>query len=108
MLMKQLEERGYEIVPGILSAVAVDQLLGYIQRNPHNDGFGVRDFLPNNPEVVQVLQNTPELTSLLKKQLVKATCVRSIYFDKPPKANWVVGWHQDLTMNLNSTPKGKD
>lgn len=108
MLMKQLKERGYEIVPGVLSLDLVEELLGYIQRNPHNDGFGVRNFLPNNPEVVQVLQNAPELTALLKEQLAEATCVRSIYFDKPPKANWVVGWHQDLTMNLNSIPEGKD
>lgn len=105
--MEQLEKQGYEIVPDIFSSNIVDKLLRQIQSNPHNEGFGVRDFLPNNPEVVQILQKTPRLTALLKSKLAEAICVRSIYFDKPPKANWVVGWHQDLTMNLNSTPEGK-
>ncbi len=27
-------------------------------------------------------------------------CIKSIYFDKPPGANWIVNWHQDLTVNL--------
>ena len=26
--------------------------------------------------------------------------IKSIYFDKPPSANWIVNWHQDLTINL--------
>ena len=28
--------------------------------------------------------------------------VRAIYFDKSPEANWLVPWHQDLTVALRS------
>jgi hypothetical protein len=26
--------------------------------------------------------------------------VRSIYFDKTPETNWMVAWHQDLTLSV--------
>src|SRR5205807_4301579 len=28
--------------------------------------------------------------------------VRAIYFDKSPEANWLVSWHQDLTLALRA------
>ena len=33
--------------------------------------------------------------------------IKSIYFDKPPSANWIVNWHQDLTINLTDKKKLK-
>jgi ectoine hydroxylase-related dioxygenase (phytanoyl-CoA dioxygenase family) len=106
--MQFLEKQGYQIASQALPSTTVDTLLTLIQANPKNTAFGVREFLPNNPGVITTLANSAEFRQLLASILPDAVCVRSIYFDKPPKANWVVGWHQDLTMNLNEAPKGND
>jgi hypothetical protein len=103
--MQQLNDQGYQIIPTIFDRSAVNQLLHLIQTNSYNDGFGIREFLPNNPGIVEELRRNSSFGSLLRVYLTTPTCVRSIYFDKPPKANWVVGWHQDLTMNLRSLPE---
>jgi hypothetical protein len=102
--MEFLEEQGYKITSVKLSSATVDALLRLIQANPNNAGFGVREFLPNNPEVITTLGKSVEFRRLLSSFFPDPVCIRSIYFDKPPKANWVVGWHQDLTMNLEEVP----
>jgi len=105
--MRILDKQGYELTSAILPPATVDKLLTLIQKNLHNVGFGVREFLPNNPEIVSILGKSLEFRQLLKSFFPDPVCVRSIYFDKPPKANWVVGWHQDLTMNLDVAPRGE-
>ncbi|MEM6698904.1 MAG: phytanoyl-CoA dioxygenase family protein, partial [Bacteroidota bacterium] len=62
--------------------------------------FGVREFLVDNPEIAEKVF-TNKLIELIKT--VSPNCdksIKSIYFDKPPNANWIVNWHQDLTINL--------
>lgn len=27
--------------------------------------------------------------------------IKAIYFDKPPQSNWIVAWHQDLTISVS-------
>ncbi|MEM9930425.1 MAG: phytanoyl-CoA dioxygenase family protein [Bacteroidota bacterium] len=101
-----LSSSGYQVLPSLLSDGTVNKVLRLIQANPHNNGFGIRDFLPNNPLVHQLLKQESTLQEVLRTYFDRPICVRSIYFDKPPRANWVVGWHQDLTMNLRSVPSG--
>jgi len=106
--MSQLNTDGYQVIPTLFEPLTVDQLLHLIQANPINAGFGIREFLPNNPEITEVLRNESAFCQLIRQHLSSPTCIRSIYFDKPPNANWVVGWHQDLTVNLNSKPEEED
>lgn len=46
------------------------------------------------------------IQALLKAQFstVPVYCIKAIYFDKPPQSNWVVNWHQDLTINVKQFP----
>lgn len=105
--MHQLDNSGVQIIPHLLPQSKVESILESIGNNPYNDGFGVREFLSNNPDVVERLKRTPAFGQLLNSFFNDPVCVRSIYFDKPPRANWVVGWHQDLTMNLTSLQEVK-
>jgi hypothetical protein len=105
--MHELNIQGFQLNQTVLSNTIVDQLLDLIWTNSYNQGFGIREFLLKNPNVTVTLQNEPVFCQLIKQHLPNPVCIRSIYFDKPPKANWVVGWHQDLTVNLNNDPKGK-
>ncbi len=61
--------------------------------------FGIRAFLKAHPDLVDILIN--KQLKLIINQISKgAQIIKSIYFDKPPHANWLVNWHQDLTINV--------
>ena len=64
-------------------------------------GAGERGLL-RHPAVVQ-LATSERLLSLLQRLLSTfPQPVRAIYFDKTPGANWLVAWHQDLTVALRA------
>ncbi len=55
---------------------------------------GVRDLLCKS-ELIRALTSQAWLRALLPEGYA---CVRGILFDKNPTANWLVAWHQDLTI----------
>jgi len=55
---------------------------------------GIRDLLQRSA-LIRDLTFRPWLTALVPEG---AICVRGILFDKLPGANWLVAWHQDLTI----------
>ncbi len=61
----QLTTAGYRIVPTLLPGSSVDRLLQLIQSNSYNHGFGIREFLPHNPVVAELLRTNPDLKQLL-------------------------------------------
>jgi ectoine hydroxylase-related dioxygenase (phytanoyl-CoA dioxygenase family) len=55
------------------------------------------------PDLKQVLFNS-NLCTLVKEGFGKDYFLtKAIYFDKPPRSNWYVTWHQDIPVNV----KGK-
>ena len=51
------------------------------------------------PEVMRLAQSL--LVDLVRPHLpAEPVPVRGIYFDKRPETNWLVAWHQDLTLAL--------
>ncbi|MEM6299819.1 MAG: phytanoyl-CoA dioxygenase family protein, partial [Bacteroidota bacterium] len=53
-----------------------------------------------NPDIAQLIFSD-KLKCILRKFFPNGyQVIKSIYFDKPPTANWIVNWHQDLTINL--------
>lgn len=86
----------------ILSGEDIAALLELIEANPTNDGFGVRYFLRDNPTIHHWLLQHQAFGSLLRQYFTNPCIIKSIYFDKPPKANWPVNWHQDITLNLTN------
>lgn len=89
------------VYPGIFTDTEVTELTDRIDENPDNRGFGVRHFLRDNPAVRALLFSHPGFTHLLGSCCEQPTVIKSLYFDKPPKANWSVNWHQDITVNLS-------
>ena len=93
-------EDGYSVVPGVYSATEVEVLLAALARVGLDGRFGVRAVLRDYP-LLQDLVFTPRLLQLVSSVDPDLTsCIKSIYFDKPPTANWPVNWHQDLTLNV--------
>ncbi len=64
-------------------------------------GAGRRGLLAS--PVVAALTRSPALLDLVRPHLASEPfAVRAIYFDKLPEANWLVPWHQDLTISLRA------
>ena len=99
-MQEQLEERGYAIVEQAYTKDEVSAIREAIAAAGIEREFGVREFLLRVPRVTPLLF-TDGLRELLQGLLPGgARVIRSIYFDKPPDANWIVNWHQDLSVNL--------
>lgn len=95
-----LNQKGFEIIEGVYSEEEVYAILEGIKSKEIENKFGIRAFLLDNPELVELVF-TENLMKIIRT--ISPGCdklIKSIYFDKPPHANWVVNWHQDLTINL--------
>lgn len=94
-MIYDIESHGLAIIPGVIADESERRewvsLLGPV------DGAGRRGLL-GLPEVA-ALARSQRLTDLVRPHLASAAVpVRAIYFDKTPDTNWLVAWHQDLTL----------
>jgi ectoine hydroxylase-related dioxygenase (phytanoyl-CoA dioxygenase family) len=99
--MKKLNDIGFEIIEQVYSEKEVDEIIQLIDKKGVGGRFGVRSFLKDNLDIAQKVL-TPKLLAIIES--IAPRCeqsIKSIYFDKPPNANWIVNWHQDLTINLS-------
>ncbi|PHI18080.1 phytanoyl-CoA dioxygenase [Lewinellaceae bacterium SD302] len=77
-------------------------MITFINKNSANSGFGIRYFLRDNPEVLKYILKSEKFKEVVKRHIENPVVIKSIYFDKPPRSNWPVNWHQDITVNLKS------
>ena len=113
--MGKFEEFGYEIHENIFDDQQIHQIIRHIeQQNKTNDNhrsngglFAIREFLMEYPDIIPFLNNQ-KLFKIIQSLGENFKIIRSIYFDKPPKANWIVNWHQDLTINVDKKINRKD
>jgi Phytanoyl-CoA dioxygenase (PhyH) len=91
-----VENHGFAIVAGVVDAAARQNLLSAI--GPFS-GAGRRGLLALS--AVAELAHSATILELVHPHLTSEPIpVRAIYFDKSPNANWLVSWHQDLTVAL--------
>jgi hypothetical protein len=87
-------QHGFAIVPDVLSADEQRELaasLGVVT------GAGRRGLL-GVPHVAGLARSS-KLLDLVRPQMPsEPKPVRALYFDKSPAANWLVPWHQDLSL----------
>ncbi len=94
-LASNLDTHGFAIVPNVLDASACHALTTLLG---DANGAGTRGML-RIAEVAALAQSL--LTDLVRPHLPdKPVPVRGIYFDKCAETNWLVAWHQDLTLAL--------
>lgn len=99
---EQLEQDGFVTIPKIYNKSEVENIIKFIEANQTEKVFGEREYLIKYPKLVDAIF-TPNLREILDDFFTQAyAIIKSIYFDKPPNANWVVNWHQDLTINLDT------
>lgn len=108
MLRKEIEQKGFTIIEDIFSKNEVLHILEEIKKlqesnlffKQNQSVFAVRCFLKQAPHLKKLIF-TSKLKNLVFSINPNFKIVKSIYFDKPPKANWVVNWHQDLTISVD-------
>ena len=101
-MKSKLSQKGFEIIEAVYSEKEINEILQLLQSKEIEKKFGVREFLVKHPAIKKKVF-TNKLIRIIKD--IAPTCnksIKSIYFDKPPNANWIVNWHQDLTINLTN------
>ena len=102
-ISKEIREKGFAIVPRILTTARRDELLQDCQNcirlqagiRPSRSG-AIRHLFDAIPEAYEIACSGP-VAALVKDILgLNAFPVRGILFDKSASVNWAVPWHQDL------------
>ncbi|MFM7024097.1 MAG: phytanoyl-CoA dioxygenase family protein [Flavobacteriales bacterium] len=97
--------QGFQIIPNFYEPSEVRQIISLIYNKDSSnfrkskDLFAIRQVLQEIPELKALLFNA-KLNSLISSFGEEYTCIKSIYFDKPPHSNWTVPWHQDLFIGV--------
>ncbi len=103
-MLNQLQIQGYQIKKAIYTESEIQEILQILSEKKVAKKFGVRRFLVDNSALLPIILND-NLRQIIQSFSDKALIIKSIYFDKPPNANWIVNWHQDLTINVNGKIK---
>ncbi len=101
--LSEIEESGFAIARGAVEDVLLDGFLDAVKPYVVEDAAapGVRGLLARS-EKCRELAAHPGLLGLAQSVLgVNARAVKGIFFDKNPTANWLVPWHQDLTITVS-------
>jgi hypothetical protein len=93
-MYSDIQNRGFTLVRGLLSHSAIEELAGPLGAAPC---AGQRGML-SHPFVRQLAMSEPLLTAVRPYLNESPRPVRAIYFDKTPGTNWLVAWHQDMTI----------
>jgi hypothetical protein len=95
-----IEKDGFAILPGVFGNEEIERLLEKISRAaPRRSRAGVRHALGLSP--VAELAQQPGVIERARAVLGPAAFpYRATLFDKSPKSNWLVVWHQDTALPL--------
>jgi hypothetical protein len=95
-MISEIQNRGFAVVRELLSQTDVDELTTELG-SP--SGAGRRGMLAH--PLVKELSTSAALMSAVREHVPGTPrAVRAIYFDKSPGTNWLVAWHQDLTISV--------
>jgi ectoine hydroxylase-related dioxygenase (phytanoyl-CoA dioxygenase family) len=99
---RTIEENGFAILPRLFSPEYLDRLLQMLNEfAPRRSRAGLRHALGLAP--VAELSQQPQLIDLARAALgPDAFPFRATLFDKSPAANWLVVWHQDTALPLQT------
>lgn len=106
-IYQDLQDNGFSIIPDVFDSKEIQNIVEIIEKekkdNPnfrnHQELFAIRTFLREIPALQKIVLNDT-IRNLLNHFGKNYQLIKSIYFDKPPKANWLVAWHQDLTISI--------
>ena len=103
--IEDVNKHGFAILPDILDRAEIVELIRTIGQLESKDGvrtrggvYAVRNLLQVCPEILELATSAKLLTIVREHIGIEAFAVRGMLFDKTGDANWLVPWHQDLTI----------
>ncbi len=98
-IRQELNDNGFVIKNKLFSNQEIDALLAAIDKAQKAENtFAIRQFLKIVPLAIPLIF-TENFKCFVKEDFGEDYfLIKAIYFDKPPTANWIVPWHQDLTI----------
>lgn len=105
----ELQESGHSTIAQVYSENEIAKILKCIEIGKPNDDkiqdtkdlFAIRQLLNQIPELSKILFNKNLLQLLNVLFGSNYFLTKAIYFDKPPKSNWFVSYHQDLSISVD-------
>nr|WP_315198648.1 phytanoyl-CoA dioxygenase family protein [uncultured Flavobacterium sp.] len=110
--LNEINSEGFAIINKVYSENEINKIISEIEKITENetanstfrksdDLFAIRQFHKEIPETLSFIFNQ-KLREIIKLNFGENYFItKSIYFDKPEKSNWFVGYHQDLTISVN-------
>ena len=101
-IAKRLEYKGFGILNHVYTKRDIRKLKARLDtyiREHDEQTFGMREVLNKMPELKEILFNK-NFRKLIKSIDKEMFLTKAIYFDKSPKDNWYVTWHQDVPINV--------
>jgi hypothetical protein len=100
MLHESIDTQGFAIIPGVLSDTEVNHLLARLtQSSLRRSRAGIRHVLGNSL-VAELARDARLLDTAASVLDGNAFPFRATLFDKSPRVNWLVVWHQDTALPL--------
>ena len=96
---EELEANGFSIRDVIFTQSEVNTLIQVIEN--YSDDFSIRQLVNQIPEIQEII-----FENKLFRELFQSICSenyflsKAIYFNKPSKSNWFVGYHQDMSISV--------
>ena len=102
MQLAEVEQRGFAILPNVLTSGEIERLDETLTRNPlPRSRAGMRHAL-RHPAVLAIARE-PRLRAIAQEVLGSGPFpFRATLFDKSPGSNWLVVWHQDTALPLRA------
>lgn len=101
-LLDDISRDGYAVVRNVIGQERVSSLQRIVEKlslSPSSERRGgLRGILQTSPEIHDLAQSKKVLELVTPIIGDSAIPVRGLFFDKTPDANWLVSWHQDLTI----------
>lgn len=104
----QFNQNGFSIINNIYDEKEIQTMISLIESSEktnknfrkNKELFAIRSILKEIPELKRIVFNKNLIKVIEEIGDKTFFVVKSIYFDKPETSNWVVPYHQDLTINL--------
>lgn len=100
---RNLKSKGHSVLNDIYTQREIKKVSNILHKffaDSDEPTYGKRTLLKDLPALKLFLLNE-NLMEIVRFIDPKAFLTKAIYFDKPQTQNWAVGWHQDLTINVN-------
>lgn len=97
-LRQDFWHRGFATIEAVVDKLEVERVLAALNSATlHRSRAGARHVL-SNPGVAALAENSRLLSIATEIFGCAAIPFRATLFDKSPRANWLVGWHQDTAL----------